>query len=667
MKLPGIRHPALLVGAIVLLSAVVRFGVARAFDVPWIAPDEMIYGLVGQSLWESGTLTIREAAVPYYSLLTPALVGLPLTFLDLGRGVAVAQALQALAMSLVALPVYLWGRRLTDARWALAAALLAVLPPALWYGGLLMTEALFYPLVTASLLTLARTLEQPSLERQGVFLLLVSATAAVRLQALILLPALLVAVGLYAWFGRSTTIVRRIAPLLALVGLGTTALLAVYASGRGDLLGAYGELAQTTRASTGVLAQLTWHAGAVLVMTLGLPLLATATLAVLAAVRGEEDPAVRAFLAVTTAYVALLVGQVSLFAVEYLEHVSERYVVTALPPLLLGLCLWIARGGPRPAVVVVPLAITATALLVALPRSRVGTVSSAHDALTLLTFGSLADRGEIVFRGALLVLGLGLVGVFVLLPRRLLVAAAAVVALGFVAVSVQAAREIDRLSALERASDFGAADRRWVDRAGIASVLLLDTGEQPSTWVARVAFWNRSIHRLLRLDGVPPQALPQVPVSISSGGALVDVTGDEVRAPYVLMPSTIALEGERVASSTPTDIAPGSSLWRIDGPLRLVSRTEGFTPVGDFGRAKVVVYPCGPGALELTLLGKEGFPLHLSVNGFPWQTIELEPGDVWSGAVPSLRPAGEVIPCLFELESDGLVGSTRIEWAPTGA
>ena len=52
----------------------------------------------------------------------------------------------------------------------------------------------------------------------------------------------------------------------------------------------------------------------------------------------------RAFLAVTAAYVVLLVAQVSLFAVEYLDHVSERYVVTALPLFVLGLCLWIVRG-----------------------------------------------------------------------------------------------------------------------------------------------------------------------------------------------------------------------------------------------------------------------------------------------------------------------------------
>lgn len=622
----------------------------------------MIYGLVGQSLWESGTLTVRGAAVPYYSLLTPALVGLPLNLDDVARGVAVAQALQALAMSLVAVPVYLWGKRLVGTGWALGAAVLAVLPPALWYGGLLMTEALFYPLVTASLLALARMLERPTLERQGLFLLFVSIAAAVRLQALLLLPALLLAVALDAWFARSARTVRRVAPLLVLVGLSTILLVALYASGRSDLLGAYGELAQSTPASTGVLSQLAWHSGAVVAMTMGLPLLATATLVVLAIARGEENPSVRAFLASTSAYVVLLVGQVSVFAAEYLDHVSERYLVTALPPLLLGLCLWIVRGGPRPTLVVLPIAAVATAALVALPQSRVGTVFSAHDALTLLPLGEVAEQGDVVFRGALLALGLIAVGLFVLLPRRFLVATAAAVAVGFVATSTQSAREIDRLSGLERTHDFGAADRGWIDEAGVSPVVHLDTGEQPSTSVARVSFWNHSVRELLRLEGVPAQALPQTAVTISREGALVDAGGRELSAPYVVLPATIALDGERLSSSPPTDIAPGSGLWRVDEPLRLISRTEGFSPIGDFGGAKVVVYPCGPGTLELTLLGKDGLPIRLSVNGFPWLTVELEAGAMWSGAVPSLRPAGQIVPCLFELESDGLVGSTRIEW-----
>ncbi|MGH3133369.1 MAG: hypothetical protein ACRDNY_06445 [Gaiellaceae bacterium] len=648
-----------------LVSAGARFLVARSFDVPWITPDEMIYALVGESLWESGELSVRGIALSYYSLLTPALVGLPLTIDDLESGVRIAQALQALAMSFVAVPVYLWGKRLTRPSWALVAAALAVLPPALWYGGLLMTEALFYPLVTATLFALARMLEHPAVERQGVFLLLVSISAAVRLQALILLPALMLAVGVHAWFGRSTATIRRLTPVLGLVGAATVVLLTLYASGRSDLLGAYGELAEATPASTGVLAQLTWHGGAVVIMTLGLPLLATGTLAALAAWGTERDPAIRAFLAATTAYVVVLVAQVSAFAAGYLDHVGERYLITALPPLLLGLCVWVAQGGPRPARIAVPVALVSVALVATVPATRLATRFTAHDVLTLFPLVDLAERHEVGFRVGLVAASALMAVAFFLLPRRLLAVAPAAVALGFLVLSVSAAREIDRFSRIERARDLGTdVSPRWVDEAGAEPVALFDTGEQPSTSIARTAFWNRSIRQLIRLADVPPQALPQSPVRIRTDGALVDERDQEVSAPHVVLPTTITVSGERLASSPLTEIAPGSSLWRVDEPLRLVSRATGFTPVGDFSRAAVVVYRCGQGALELTLLGKDGLPVEISVNGFPWQTVELAAGAAWTGSVPSLAFESGDFPCLFELESAGLVGSTRVEWAP---
>ena len=352
-------HPALALGAIVLLSTAFRLGFALAFDVPWITPDEMIYGLVGESLWETGQLSVRGLSTPYYSLLTPALVGLPLTLDDRETGLAIAQALQALAMSLVAVPVYLWGKRLVGPGWALAAAALAVLPPALWYGGLLMTEALFYPAVTVALFALARMLETPTLERQGLFLLAVSIAAAVRLQALVLVPALLLAAGLDAWLARSTATVRRLVPALAGVALATLVVAVPSLTGGGDVLGAYGEVTTGASSSSGLLSQLTWHAAALVAMTLGLPLLATATLVVLAGLRGEGDPRVRTFFATTAAYVLALCGQVSLFAVDHLDHVGERYLITVLPPLVLGLVVWIDRGAPRPALVAGPLAVAA--------------------------------------------------------------------------------------------------------------------------------------------------------------------------------------------------------------------------------------------------------------------------------------------------------------------
>jgi hypothetical protein len=651
------------VGAIVLLSTVVRTAVATSFAVPWIAPDEMIYGLVGESLWETGQLSVRGVEIPFYSLLTPALVGLPLALADVDTGIAAAQALQALAMSLVAVPVYIWGRRLVGVGWALSAASLAVLPPALWYGGLLMTEALFYPVVTLALLALARMLEEPTTARQGTFLLAVTAAAAVRLQALLLLPVLLLAVGLYAWFGRTTATVRKLAPILVLVAAATIALLAAYASGRSDLLGAYGALAETTPSSTGGLTQFAWHGGAVVAMALGVPLLTTATLTVLAALGGEPDPAARAFLAVTSAYVTLLVVQVAAFAAGNLDHVSERYLITALPLLLLGLCTWIARGGPRRARVVVPVALAAGAALASLPASRVRLEILVHDSFTLLPLDELAEQGELAFRGGLVALGVVVTAALLLLPRRLLPLIAVAVAVGFVALSAGAARDIDRFSHLERLRDVGSADPSWVDEARVSPVLLVDTGEQPWTAISRTTFHNRSIRRLARLEEVPERALPQSPVSIRVDGALVDGRGMEVSGPYVVLPATTAVAGERVATTQPTEVAPGAALWRVDEPLRVVSRVGGMTPVGDFQRATVVVYRCSGGALELTLLGKDGHPVRIKVNGFPWQTVEVAPGASWNGSIrPLVAPGG--LPCLFELESDGLVGSTRVEWVP---
>jgi hypothetical protein len=657
------RNAAVAVGAVVLLSTAFRVGVALIFDVPWIAPDEMIYGLVGESLWETGQLSVRDLSTPYYSLLTPALVGLPLTLDDRETGLAVAQTLQALAMSLVAVPVYVWGKRLVGPGWALAAAALAVLPPALWYGGFLMTEALFYPAVTFALLALARMLESPTLERQGLFLLAVSLAASVRLQALLLLPALLLAAGLYAWFGRSTAVLRRLGPTLGAVGLATAVMAALSVAGRGDVLGAYGELATGASSSSGLVPQLSWHAAALVITTLALPLLATATLVVLAVVDGERDPRVRAFLAAATAYVTLLVAQVSLFAVDYLDHVSERYLLTAVPPLLLGLVVWIERGAPRPAVVAAPLAGLAVLLVATVPPSRVGTAAAAHDALTVLPLAQLLAPPGNELRALLVGCALAAAAAFLLLPRRLLRAAPAALGVAFVAISLAGAADIDELSKLERKHDFGDAEWTWVDDAGAGRALLFDTGALPSTAIARLTFWNRSIRQLVRLEDVPKQALPQVPVRIRRDGALTDDAGAEVSAPWAVVPAGVALAGERVTLSPPTEIAPGSGLWRVDEPLRLVSRATGFSPIGDFREGTVVVYRCGPGALEVTLLGKEGAPVVVRVNGFPYETFEVP--RLGSRSV-AIRPVGIIAgaPCVFELRSEGLVGTTRVEWVP---
>ena len=170
----------------------------------------------------------------------------------------------------------------------------------------------------------------------------------------------------------------------------------------------------------------------------------------------------------------------------------------------------------------------------------------------------------------------------------------------------------------------------------------------------------------MRIEGVPAQALPQPVVTIGRDGTVVDEQGAEVSEPHVVVSKTLVPRGEQVVSTPPTELAPGYALWRVDEPLQFVSRRAGFSPADDFVSATVVVYNCGPGALELLLLGKDGLPVRITVNGLPWLTVQPEPGGRWTGSVPSLRSGATDDPCLFRLESDGLVGSTRVEWMPAG-
>ena len=133
--------------ALVLLSTAFRAWAAVEVPVPWIAPDEMVYGMLGRSLWLHGSLAILGGPTPYYSLLTPLLAGFPLAAFGLGTGYDLLQGLQALVMSLAAVPVFLWARTLVP-RWsALTAAALTLATPVLAYSGLVMTEVLFYPLL----------------------------------------------------------------------------------------------------------------------------------------------------------------------------------------------------------------------------------------------------------------------------------------------------------------------------------------------------------------------------------------------------------------------------------------------------------------------------------------------------------------------------------------
>src|SRR5919204_4554703 len=149
-----------LVAALIAASWLVRYLAGRGVHGLWIMPDESIYGELGRSLYERGRLAILDGPQVPYSLVYPAIIGLPLTVGGLAHGYTLVRVLQPAVMSLVAVPVYLWGRTLMPRNWALLAAALSLAVPGLLYSGLLMSHVAAYPITVLAVWGSARALER---------------------------------------------------------------------------------------------------------------------------------------------------------------------------------------------------------------------------------------------------------------------------------------------------------------------------------------------------------------------------------------------------------------------------------------------------------------------------------------------------------------------------
>jgi hypothetical protein len=93
-------------------------------------------------------------------------------------------------------------------------------------------------------------------------------------------------------------------------------------------------------------------------------------------------------------------------------------------------------------------------------------------------------------------------------------------------------------------------------------------------------------------------------------------------------------------------------------------RITGLRPNGDLHggeAARIEVFGCEPGELQLTLLGKQGLSTRIRSGGTILAERAIPPGSVWRVAVPAPESADGTAGCVYVLETDGLVGSTRVE------
>ena len=659
------------VAALVVASALVRFVAALAVPGPWVAPDEMVYGLLGRSLYEEGRLDVLDGPTPFVSLVYPALVGLPLALGGLEDGYVALKALQALLMSATAIPVYAWAREAGAGRWALLAAALAVAVPGLAYSGLLMTEVAFYPVATLALWTAARALAEPTPRRQAVAAVAVGLAVATRLQAVVLLPAFVTALLLKATLDRSTAVLRAFAPTLAAAAALTAGAVGVAAAdGRwSDVLGIYAVAGETSYAAGDAFRWVVYHAGAAVLTVALFPVVALGVLLALALRRRETDPRLSALLALSGAYALWLVAEVGVFASRHILRLAERDLLTLAPPLFVVFAAWLGHGAPRPRAAVFVAAVGAAGLVMTLPGRLLVQPETFPDALTLAPLHHLSLRAPDLDVSTVVALSAGgAAAALALLPRRLapLLGVLALVALA--GASVVASSEIASRSRAFVAEALG-ADEQWIDRAGTGPVAYVYDGDPYWNAVWAHAYWNRRVASVVSLPAARvPGPMPQTRVRRLPDGRLI-ADGRAPDAPYAVTTAQVALVGTPLQTATPSRAGQGAlTLWRVSPPLRVAYTRTGVQVNGDMhGPARLTVYGCGRGTLELTLLAKASRRAEIRRNGELHTVVRFAgPDDTWSASIPAPAGADGTGTCTFDVAGDAFLGSTRFAFVRTG-
>ena len=667
---PRGRRPLVALAALVIVSAVVRAWGALAVPSPWYTPDEQIYSQLGRSLYEHGRFEILGGVPGFYGFVYPAFVGLPLSLSDVELGYDLLRVLQAVVMSLAAVPVYLWARTMMAPRWALVAAALSLAVPGLAFTGFVMTEVVFYPVLCLAAWAMARAVASPTLGRQAVVVAAVLLAAMTRLQAIVLVAAFFGAAALEVAFARPWLRgARRFVP--AAVGFGALGLawaVVTLASG-GRPLGAYSITATERPYGLGDALRFTlYHAADLLLLTAALPVVAVAVLAAGAARGRERSAEARAYLAVSIATSVVFLVTVGLFTSRWLGRLAERNLIALAPLLFVGFCLWLDRGAPRPRVATALAAGGVLALLALTPWDDLVVRAAQPDAYSVipLRWMQLAYP-ELDVTWVLIVAGLELITLALLVPRRFRWLVPATVGALLAAASIPVTVEVTR-----EARDYERAllgpDPRWIDHAADGPVTYVFGGEQPWTagaplWVH--LFWNRRVERFYNLfDSLIAGPVEPATVRPAPDGRLVGPHGRPATATYAVASTRFDLVGQPIAHG-----GASLALWRVDPPLRLSARRTGFDSSGGVNSdATMVVYDCRGGELRLTLRSSAEQDVELLRDGRVFRTLTIQLDKPWTGTIPFARTSSpQPRTCRFGMRGvDRPLRAERLEFIRAG-
>ena len=581
------QSTAACLAGIVALSTLVRAAIGLTVPSVWILPDEIVYSELAKSIAEGGRPSIRGVPVfgwgeVYPTLIAPAWA----LFDDPVRAYHVALAMNALVMSLAAIPAYLLARMFVSRRAALLVALFTVLVPSMSYTAVVMTENAFYPVFLLAVLLIARAVRMPSAGNQALALVGLGIVAFTRIQGVALVGAYVAALVLFALTRTASERRRyltRVSPTLALVLLGSLAPpLASFVRGEGPF-GWLGARSGTfdefhPREIPEWFAYLT---GDLVLYVAVAPLAAAAVMIVLGLSSRASEPA-RLFAAVALpTFLAMLVS-VSLVSasldVDGVENLNERYIFYVVPLTFVGLALWSSERLPRPRSLVWIVLASSCVLAAVVPFARLEHNAS-FQSIALMPWIGLKFVGPVLpVLVAAFTLGCGLLWLRSkreTVGRLWFVTGLTMTLLALLAIGGNAS------SASHSAQTFQGGRATWIDdalppgttvpvvwRELLASRRRLDPF---APWVMIAEFFNPAVGDVYRLGGPTyfEDFLPTKPITGRADGTLLR-SGKPLEARYVLVTCQTPVVGTVVARS------PRGALEvvRTDGPIRLAARSN---------------------------------------------------------------------------------------------
>ncbi|MDX6398416.1 MAG: Dolichyl-phosphate-mannose-protein mannosyltransferase, partial [Gaiellaceae bacterium] len=504
---------------IVAVSIVFRAWLGSRIEAPFIFTDELQYQENARSLAAGAGVRVRDEPYDVVSVLYPLLLAPAYALFDaLPDAYAAARTINAVVMSLAAVPAYLIARRVLQPPLSLLGALLAVALPSLAYTGTLMSENAFYPAFLLVAWALVRALERPTIARQAVLLASCGAATLVRVQALAcVLSALTAPLLLRAVVRRP---LRPFLPLYGAVGSGAVLVLVAQLA-RGEslqsLFGAYAVVGEGGYDVANVIRFLFWHVAELDLYVGVFPLAAFVLLA--ARIRELDEPA-QALVAATAALSCWTLLVVAAFASRFADAIEERNMFVVAPLLLIGLLVWIDRGARRPRLLATVAAAVGAVLPALIPYERFLQLKVRSDTLMLVPLWNVQDSVTLPrLDDVVLVAGLAAGAAFLLVPRRFaLVLPVAVLAYFLLAMQPIHAgpHGMEAAAADARFEGISVPQRDWIDRAvgRDAEVAAVWTGLAHRFTIHQNEFFSRSVGPVYTLGGAMPGGFPETQVTV---------------------------------------------------------------------------------------------------------------------------------------------------------